>query len=129
MLPSNFEARPGAAPYEGQRVRVYRNLTRKTYSILDPRTGRVLGYSPEFTLAKATYKVSEAGRDRVRRTGRKTVHAFVEGHLTGDYVGWVIPQGTVHYNPRTHDTFTDERGNPAIAHDLIGLGQKGIVIY
>lgn len=69
----------------GRRVRVYWNLHRHCYSIQDASTRLVIDYSDSLVLADVTFKVSEAGRQRVLREGRKNVHAFVVGTVISEY--------------------------------------------
>lgn len=66
------------------RVMVYFNLHRKCLSVkaLDgERKGRVVAHAKMVVLHNATFKVSEAGRQRVIREKRKNVHAGVVGEL------------------------------------------------
>lgn len=58
-------------------VRVYRNLTRQCLSL--QAAGRVIGHAHVLLVEDARPVISEAGRQRVIATGRKTVHAYVEG--------------------------------------------------
>lgn len=66
------------------KVRVYKNLHRNRFSIIameGPDKGKVVGHAADVLLMDADFRVSEAGRQRVIREGRKNVHAFVEGEL------------------------------------------------
>lgn len=66
-------------------VRVYRNLHKKCYSI-QAKVGaswRVIAHAASVELEGVTFKVSQAGRDRVLRTGAKAVHAYAVGRLVG----------------------------------------------
>jgi hypothetical protein len=71
------------------RVRVYRNLSpqyrqRRAWSVMaleGPKKGRVIGVVDGAVLRGATFRVSEAGRQRVLREKQKNVHAFAEGEL------------------------------------------------
>ena len=68
------------------KVFVYFNLHRKCYSIKSlsgVNKGRVVAHAEKVLLRDATFKVSEAGRQRVLRTKRKNVHAGVVGTLAG----------------------------------------------
>lgn len=67
-------------------VRVFKNLTRRCYSIQARVSGRWLtvAHASDVLISPATFKVSEAGRQRVLATGRKVVHAWV----VGDLVAW-----------------------------------------
>lgn len=58
-------------------VRVYRNLTRQCLSL--QAGGRVIGHAYAMLIEDARPVISEAGRQRVIATGRKNVHAYIEG--------------------------------------------------
>jgi hypothetical protein len=67
------------------RVFVYFNLHRKCLSVKaleGERKGRVIAHAKAVELVGVTFKVSEAGRQRVIREQRKNVHAGVVGMLT-----------------------------------------------
>jgi hypothetical protein len=59
-------------------VEIYWNSHKGLFSVRAVN-GRVLRHVARFVLADAAFRVSAAGRDRVRRTGKKTVHAVVRG--------------------------------------------------
>lgn len=61
------------------KVRVYRNLRTGGYSILDPKTGRVIAHRRQVALHNVEFVVRKAGRARVLRERRKSVHAFAVG--------------------------------------------------
>lgn len=63
------------------KVFVYWNLHRNLWSVKDLVTGRVIMRTTKLTLENATFKVSEAGRQRVLREKRKNVHAGVTGYI------------------------------------------------
>lgn len=95
------------------RVEVYWNFHKKMFSIRaleGPRKGRVINRSEHVTLAHVTFKVSAAGRDRVRREKRKNVHAVVRGTLL---CSGLTPRGmgspvNVRYNPYRDEGFNHE---------------------
>lgn len=84
----------------GKEVRVYLDLTpgNHCWSIAEPKSsGKVLNYSEEMKdgrprrvkektqdvgLSNAKFTVQPAGPERVRRSGKKDVHAWVTGTLT-----------------------------------------------
>lgn len=80
------------------RVRVFRNLTHRALSIqvqvVHPETNRkawrTVLHASAVRLTDVRFVVSEAGRQRVLRTGKKTVHAFAEGVL--EHVA-LVPSG------------------------------------
>lgn len=65
------------------RVKAYRNLNKPgvVYSLIDQKTGRVVGYSSDVILQNVELRVQPGGRDRVLREQRKNVHAFAVGDL------------------------------------------------
>jgi hypothetical protein len=97
------------------RVFVYFNLHLRCFSIKaleGVNKGRVIAHKHEVQLYDCTYKVSEAGRQRVLREQRKNVHAGVCGTWLGDVTPSVIERyasmGTrVTYNPYKYSTFVN----------------------
>lgn len=65
------------------RVRVYRNLNNGKLSILHKKLGRVLGYADSVRMIDVRYVVLPGGKQRALRTGKRNVHAFVEGVIVG----------------------------------------------
>ena len=68
-------------------VRVYRNLNRNCWSVLDfdPKSenyNRVIDHVTELSLEEVTLVVQKAGREKVLKEKRKNVHAFVQGSPT-----------------------------------------------
>ena len=60
-------------------VKVYRNLSSKCFSIM--QDGIVKAHSTAVCLEDVDWKVSQKGRNRVIRDGKKNVHAFSIGIL------------------------------------------------
>lgn len=85
-------------------VKVYFNLRKKCFSI--QHKGKVIAHADTVKLKNVTYKVSEAGRQRVLKERHKNVHAFLVGEwvhsLSEDFAG--IP---VTYNPYKYSSFVD----------------------
>ena len=86
------------------KVKVYKNLTRNTWSIQDYKTRKVIGYSDNIRLENAKFVVSEKTRQRVLKEGKKYVHAFVVGELVDT---WNLTESfeEVRYNPHIFDAF------------------------
>tara|TARA_R100001086_G_scaffold115082_1_gene58763 strand:- start:971 stop:1459 length:489 start_codon:yes stop_codon:yes gene_type:complete len=88
-------------------VRVYRNLTRDCYSI--QQGGIVKAHADSVVLEDVAWTVSQPGRRRVIRDGKKNVHAFA--------VGYLVPTTTaayaapVRYNPYKMDSFRADQYN------------------
>ncbi len=87
------------------KVFVYFNLRRKLFSIKaleGPMKGRVVAHRHDVLINDATFKVSEAGRQRVIRERCKNVHAGVSGTWHDDNINFSfvsINGGAVMYNP------------------------------
>lgn len=126
------------------KVFVYFNLHRKCFSIkaLEGEfKGRVIAHASYVSLHDCTFKVSEAGRQRVLREKRKNVHAGVVGkveYLTFDKQGdtpysqdtFVLanenPHNRVKYNPYKLDKFYREEDNaciPVEKHEIVSLAK------
>ena len=95
------------------KVYVYFNLHRKCFSIKaleGANKGRVVAHRDDVLLFDATFKVSEAGRQRVLRERKKNVHAGVVGvwDETGTdliTITRVTTVGTpITYNPYNYST-------------------------
>ena len=96
------------------RIEVYRNLHNDTFSIR--RNGKVVKHLANWQsifLKDVKFAVQPAGREKVRREGKKNVHAFIRGtylapstfpHTTSEFKAkcteWVS------YNPYQDDHFT-----------------------
>jgi hypothetical protein len=69
----------------GKKVKVYRNLHKGMWSVVDASTGRVAFHAATLSVSNAEFRVSLKVRERVVMRGRKEVHAKVVGTL--DSVG------------------------------------------
>jgi hypothetical protein len=80
-----------------------------------PDKGRVILHATELSLVNCTFKVSEAGRQRVLSEKRKNVHAGVQGTLLD-----ASPVGEhevkVTYDPYRFSTFVDAKSFKAVHH-------------
>lgn len=88
------------------KVFVYYNLHKKVFSVRaleGDRRGLVIAHVREIGLTDVTFKVSEAGRQRVLRERKKNVHAGVVGQWSGlhDQNGLEA----VTYNPYRYSSF------------------------
>lgn len=116
-----LEIREGKSLKIGQRVKVYRNLTKNCYSIADAKTGLVLAYADYVTLTDTNYKVSESGRQRVLRQKKKYVHAFIVGSFQGGkyaYPGDTL-KNKVSYNPYKKDHFYNKDTGKKIEKSIV----------
>ena len=90
----------------GEQVRIYWNLHKRCFSVQtwQARGWRVAGHTNTFALKGATFTVSKAGRERVRRERRKNVHAFIWGQWFPDGI-IPVPLARVTYNPYEMEQF------------------------
>lgn len=109
------------------KVAVYFNFHKKCFSIKCMERGhdmynRVYDHVDTVYLRDVTFKVSEAGRQRVLREKKKNVHATVHGTVLDveSMAQWIIDNrafnasnGTkVAYNPYRYEKFVDEMLQP-----------------
>lgn len=111
------------------KVDIYRNLHKDCYSIRSRNPsdyGRVIGHTKLAVVVNATFPVRSKGRDLVRKTKRKNVHAFVRGDLS-ECAAPVLIQNRkpVTYNPYTHDGFMCN-GQIVTQADAVILKQDGM---
>lgn len=110
------------------RVLVYFNVRLRLFSIkaLEGESrGRVAHHAPTVEVLDATFKVSEAGRQRVLREKRKNVHAGIMGTL--GYYGTEplehARDATVFvYDPYKMSTFCTVEGTPVRRGRRVVLG-------
>lgn len=96
------------------RVFVYKNVRRQNFSVRameGPDRGRVILHVEAVEVLEAEFRVSEAGRQRVLRTGQKNVHAGVVGIL-GKTKGAFPANGSLlaKYDPFKGPAFTSTSG-------------------
>lgn len=90
--------------------RVYRNFHRNCWSV--QQHGIVVAHTNYLNLKDCKFVVRKGGRDRAIATGKKNVHAFIEGTITNDIPLHDI--GRIKYNPyrlTKHNSFMCE-GEP-----------------
>lgn len=109
-MTNNMTTIKGRTIEEGQKVKVYFNLHKKLFSVMDVKTGLVIGHTPVINLVGCEFKVSEAGRNRVLREKKKNVHAFVIGHYLADEEGTETEKAN--YNPYKYSSFVDGQEQP-----------------
>lgn len=118
----------------GNKVDVYRNLHKDCYSIKSRESdtyGEVVDHCDRVCIEDAEFVVRESGRDRVRSSGRKNVHAFVRGVVSDrmDVVGVDVT-----YDPFEYDSFVVKHSEEPIRRaervllDESGVNATGIVL-
>lgn len=105
------------------RVNVYKNLHKNLFSVRGK--GIVFRHLDKIVLRDVRFLVQEKGRDKVRATKQKNVHAFVSGYIISE-----IPKsgldilGPVWYNPYVVDSFVlgDKRNHsPIFSCDFVEM--------
>lgn len=120
---------------EGEKVRVYRNLRagrkskKKIYSVVGS-DGRVIAHVEKIMLRDAKFIVRPAGREKVRRTGVKNVHAFVVGKYYRRGLGR-DPSLDFHinvvYDPKVDEGFmVSDRRHQIHGAAYVAINQNGI---
>ena len=110
----------------GQRVEIYFNLRLKCFSVRCQ--GKVIGHTPSVILNNASFKVSEAGRQRVLATGQKNIHAVVRGELMALDTDCNPTGEQVTYNPFRYSSFVYKRDEKPI-HSAASVLCIGRAIY
>lgn len=124
-----FQAFRGRKVDFTKKVKVYRNLTKRCYSI--QQAGRVVGHCAGFRLNLVGFQVSEAARQRVISTGRKNVHAYIVGNLlsysqsldlVGLYKHYPDKFNAITYNPYKYNSFIYKDNERIINIRLVQYG-------
>ena len=120
----------------GQRVMVYYNLHKHTFSV--QKNGSVVMHADFVKLEDVEFRVRQGGKEKVRKEKSKNVHAFVIGNLVDfcQYPCDEIPEeptgNVVTYNPYKYDTFVYRDSEEPIINakevDLINSRNKLFVI-
>lgn len=120
----------------GQRVMVYFNLHKKTFSI--QKSGLVLLHADYVKLRNVEFRVRKGGKEKVRKEKSKNVHAFVIGDIVEycEYPCSDIPTNVdgdvVTYNPYKYDSFvlknTEEPIYSASEVDMVNGPNKIFII-
>jgi len=91
------------------RVEVYWNLHKSCFSVRSCKTGKVIDHTDYVCIRDAAFVVQPAGNKRVKKEGKKNVHAFVRGQHTTDEGVDNLPN-TAYYNPYHMSTFINQHG-------------------
>lgn len=75
-------------------VEVYVNRPKRCLSVRNAKTRKLIGHATSIVLEDAIFKVSQKGRERVRRTRQRSVHAVVRGTWVLDPAWGVDPKLT-----------------------------------
>lgn len=132
--PSNSIGKARREPW-----RVYWNLHKDCWSLLWYVRGkgyRLCRHIPHGWGTNITFKVSEAGRQRVIATGRKNVHAYAEVHgALYQKVGGPHGEGhrtwervQVRYNPYEGPHFTTLGGTPLKGLNVVHFTSDGRLV-
>lgn len=126
-----YDAYKGRRPRTGEKASVYFNLHRKVFSMKQRKAqgkgSHVTGHAPTVILTNVTFKVLEAGRQRVLEEQKKNVHAFVEGTLEPYQGQGIGGYREAYYNPYKVSTFVDkESGAPLTSAKVVILSGRSI---
>tara|TARA_R100000458_G_scaffold875_1_gene742 strand:+ start:119 stop:448 length:330 start_codon:yes stop_codon:yes gene_type:complete len=93
--------------------------------VQDRKTGKVVRHVEACTLADVKFIVRPAGREKVRREGKKNVHAFAAGRysLKNGLAAYTKGARKVTYNPYVNETFVfAETGEPVTDAYVVTMG-------
>ncbi len=103
-------------------VQIYYNRTRKCWSVR--HNGRVIRHVQQIQLVDCTMKVSEAARQRVIRTGKRGVHAWIVGTIAENTRSNVGLE-EITYSPFRGRTFRTISGRPIATADFVRFKPNG----
>ena len=116
----------------GDSVRVYRNLRDKCYSVQKRQIDggwRVVAHASVVILKDAFFDVSEKGNERVRKEGKKNVHAYIQGIWVSNGECYNRPRVAITYNPYQNTAFVrKDTGASQWSADLVHLHERGASI-
>lgn len=93
---------------EGDKVFVYFNLHKETFSVKNLSTRLVVAHLDHVNLKEAFFKVSQRGRQKVLKEKRKNVHAGIIGIFTFEnLISDDEKSEKATYNPYKYDSFVN----------------------
>lgn len=119
-------------PAPGTRVHVHKNLHLGLWSVT--HAGKVVAHVERVALEGATCRVQPGGQAAVRRSGVRSVHAYVVGVLVDPAaatraVAGLRPTARLRrfsYNPHRDDTFVDvASGEPVLGAEQMVFDEEG----
>ena len=119
------------------RVRAYYNLHRKCFSVQDYKTGLVIEHTDSLFFTNALFVVRKSGNERVKKEGRKNVHAFVNGIRNDKWNDTnhfkvrerVANFFSVKYDPHTMDYFHYKRNDDWLQVDRHWIGNVWLFMF
>ncbi|WP_158889051.1 hypothetical protein [Amycolatopsis anabasis] len=104
----------------GQRVRVHVNLHLRRLSVVNPRSGRVIGYVDDITLTAVRFRYQPACVRRIREEGVRSVCAYALGIVKSVNTNPAEVSGRpVKYNPFIRPDFHYETGESVTQADRV----------
>jgi len=111
---------------------VFRNLHHKGVVWSVRHKGLTIMHTPEIILKNCTFTVWKGGQAQVRKTGQKTVHAFVKGEMVVDpseiykvYKKLKTSKNAAYYNPFKVDTFVSSDNQELSSAEYVLLSNNG----
>ncbi len=92
-------------------VRVFRNLNKKGVWYSIRQKGLTVAHASVLCLEDARFIVNQKTRERIVKTKRKEVHAYVEGHIVSIGLPNPVAPAIIKYNPFKYENFTCTNGN------------------
>lgn len=107
----NYKSYKGRTIDQSKKVMVYKNLHNGLFSV--KQNGLVVAHVESFGMEAVSFKVSEAGRQRVLKEKKKNVHAYIVGKIydinnlnaENDIFRGMLAIQSIRYNPYKSNCF------------------------
>lgn len=119
----NYKGFKGRTIDINKAVKVYKNLHSGLYSV--QQCGLVVAHVESIVLTSPAFKVSQAGRLRVIKEGKKNVHAFIVGYVESVNTCVIaVGKRAITYNPYKYDSFVYVNG----CHEVYPLASEKVYL-
>lgn len=107
----NYQSFKGRTIDQSKKVMIYKNLHNGLFSV--KQDGLVVAHVESFSMDSVSFKVSEAGRQRVLKEKKKNVHAYIIGKIfdinnldvKNDLFKRMVAIQSIRYNPYKANCF------------------------
>lgn len=107
----NYKSYKGRTIDKTKKVMIYKNLHNGLFSV--KQNGLVVAHVESFCMDSVSFKVSEAGRQRVLKEKKKNVHAYIIGkifdinklNVKTDFFASLVANQSIRYNPYKSNCF------------------------
>lgn len=86
-------------------IQIYRNLNKKGVIYSVRQSGKVVAHTNTIVIKNCHFKINEGGKQRYLETGRKNVHAYIEGYLATIQEIELVVSYQIKYNIKSETGF------------------------